>query len=303
MSKTLKIWKIVDGKQGHESQSDGLIAAIRKKREIEEFVVRTEDLPNPFCMLLHWIIRKKPSAFPSQAPDVIIGAGHKTHAAMLLAKSFCGGLTVVLMKPSLPLKRFDVVVVPKHDAVAPLENSIETNGVLNAVAFVKNKDIQKGLFLIGGESSHYRWDNARIATQIKEVVLQDAKVQWALTTSRRTPETFLELLQDIQVNIVPIEETDSTWMHAQFNSSGQIWVTPDSVSMVYEALSSGAATFVFSLEKNANHSRVRSGLACLVEDGAVMQYETWKEDPKKQHKPHAFDEASRVASFILERLA
>jgi hypothetical protein len=73
--------------------------------------------------------------------------------------------------------------------------------------------------------------------------------------------------------------------------------------MVYEALTSGAATFVFSLDKSAKDSRVRAGLACLLEDGAVMEYETWEENPTKQHKPRAIDEASRVASIILERVA
>ncbi|MBC8201041.1 MAG: mitochondrial fission ELM1 family protein [Planctomycetes bacterium] len=168
---------------------------------------------------------------------------------------------------------------------------------------MKNKDVEKGLILVGGESSHYLWDDARVANQIKEVVHQNSQVQWTLTTSRRTPETFVALLQGTQVNIVPFAETDSVWLREHYYSSGQIWVTPDSVSMVYEALSSGAMTFVFTLEKTGKKSRVRNGLAELLENGAVMQYETWKEKPTSQHKPREFDESSRVASIILERVA
>jgi len=46
----------------------------------------------------------------------------------------------------------------------------------------------------------------------KKIVDQDTKVQWTLTTSRRTPESFLQLLEGLEIEIVPFEETDATWL-------------------------------------------------------------------------------------------
>jgi len=168
MQKTLNIWKFTDGKQGHISQSDGLIAAIRKSRDVVESVVDANEMPSAFAMFFRWLFRKRPAIFPNNTPDFIIGAGHRTHASILLANALCGGKTIVLMKPSLPIRRFDFVVVPKHDYVQPRANVIETKGVLNAVTFVLEKDLQKGLMLIGGKSKHYEWDGSRIATQVKK---------------------------------------------------------------------------------------------------------------------------------------
>ena len=50
-------------------------------------------------------------------PDIAIGAGHKTHLYLLAIKRCFGAKIVVILKPSLPLKFFDLCVIPKHDDV------------------------------------------------------------------------------------------------------------------------------------------------------------------------------------------
>ena len=299
MQKTLNIWKFTDGKQGHISQSDGLIAAIRKSHDVVESVVDVNELPNAFFMFFSWLFRKRPAIFPNNTPDFIIGAGHRTHAAMLLANALCGGKTIVLMKPSLPLKRFDFVVVPRHDHVRLRANVIETQGALNAVPFVSEKDMNTGIILIGGESKHYVWDSERIAMQIKQVVQQDASVSWTLTTSRRTPKLFLQLLSGLTLEMVPFEKTDEDWLLEKYKSSGKIWVTPDSVSMVYESLSSGAVTNVFSLVPSDTKSRVRSGLEELLANKSLLSFEDWEQEIERPLLQCEFDESTRVAKIIL----
>jgi len=200
------------------------------------------------------------------------------------------------------MRLFDLVVAPKHDNIPIPKNIIETNGVLNSVQFIENKNLQQGLMLIGGESSHFVWDDIAIANQITQIIECDQHVDWTLTTSRRTPESFLQLLQEVSLRIVPVEETDKDWMNEHFASSGQIWVTPDSVSMVYEALSSGAITKVFHLDPTSKGSRVRGGLDVLIENGSVVSYEQWEQNPLTQQSPVFFNEAARVADYILEHL-
>ena len=300
MQNTLKIWKFTDEKQGHVSQSDGLIAAIRKSHDVIESVVDVNELPSALFMFFSWLFRKRPIIFPKGTPDLIVGAGHKTHASMLLASSLCGGKTIVLMKPSLPLRQFDYVVVPKHDQVQQKPNVIETLGALNTVPFVRGKNLQMGLMLIGGESKHYVWANEQVVKQIKQIVERDEKISWTLTTSRRTPESFSQMLDGLGVEVVPFEETDAVWLREKYKSSGRIWVTPDSVSMVYESLSSGAMISVFSLAPSKAPSRVRNGLEQLIINKTVCSFEGWERDAEHKRVPSEFNESERVANIILD---
>ena len=302
MEQTMIIWRFTDGKLGHENQTSGLVAALGLKRDSRVIDVPIASLPSSPKLLLLALFRRKISDFPSEKPDLIIGAGRATHIPMVVAKSQCGGKSIVLMRPSIPFKLFDLIVAPEHDSVSLNERVIESVGVLNPVQFVENKDQHKGLMLIGGESSHFVWDDARIANQILHIAEHNPQLRWTLTTSRRTPESFLQHIKEVPVEIVPVEETDQKWMQAQFASSGQAWVTPDSVSMIYESLSSGATTKIFSLEPTMRESRVRRGLEALLENDSIITFEKWKQDPTKKQTSRYFNESSRVADFILEHL-
>ena len=296
------IWRFTDGKLGHENQTDGLVAALGDRENVRVFDIQVDMLPSTRRLLLNALFRKKIKGFPAELPDLLIGAGRKTHIPMVIAKSQCGGKLVVLMRPSIPMRLFDLTVAPKHDNVPLRENVIESEGALNAVEFVENKNKNIGLMLIGGESSHYRWDDTRIANQIKQITEQETEVDWTLTTSRRTPANFLKLLREIQIEVVPFDETDNEWMARHYAQSGQIWVTPDSVSMVYEALSSGAMTNVFTLQSKKKQSRVIIGLDELINNGCVNTFDQWKLDPSIQKAPAFFNESARVADYILEQL-
>ena len=292
----------MDGKLGHENQTRGLVTALANKHEVRVIDIRVDMLPSSRMLLLKALFRKKIKEFPTEHADLLIGAGSKTHIPMVVAKSQFGGKSVVLMRPSIPMGLFDLVVTPKHDQVTPRKNLVETVGALNSVGFVKDKDPKRGLVLIGGESPHYVWDDKEITSQLKEIIRRSHDVAWTLTTSRRTPKTFLQLLQNIPIAVVPVEQTDQQWMTEQFSKSGQIWVTPDSVSMVYEALSSGAAAKTFSLKPTIKESRVRNGLDTLITRGDVITFKDWIQNSSKEQKPCFFNEASRIADHILEHL-
>ncbi|MBC8523150.1 mitochondrial fission ELM1 family protein [PVC group bacterium] len=298
------IWRFTDGKLGHENQTNGLVSALGKQVDVVVEDIAVPKLPNPISLFLRFLFRIRGNIFPSQKPDLIIGAGHKTHFPILVARSLFGGKSIVVMRPSLPLNWFDLVVVPKHDKVPPQKNVIETDGALNNVEFVENKDQTKGLVLLGGESTHFHWDAEQIISQLITIHQENSEMKWTLTTSRRTPSEFLqkvrESITESNLTIVPFEETDKSWMSKHFAQSSQIWVTPDSVSMVYEALSSGASTRVFSLQSKGS-SRVTDGLGLLIKEGRVGSFENWKQNPVAA-TPVFFNESSRIAAHVLEHL-
>ena len=67
-------------------------------------------------------------------PDLLIGAGSKTHYQLLLAKKlFPNSKSIVLMKPSLkPTQLFDIAVIPHLDKfyLRTPENVITTKGII-----------------------------------------------------------------------------------------------------------------------------------------------------------------------------
>lgn len=248
-----------------------------------------------------WLIGRFPDGGALPRPDLIIGAGHRTHAAMLSARRAWGGKIVVLMRPSLPLAWFDFAVVPQHDRPAALPGVIPTTGVLNTIQPTGNASETKGLILIGGPSKHYAWQDTDMATQVEERIRESPGVDWQLTTSRRTPPRTLQLLRALdspRLQVIPFEATARGWVRERLAACGRVWVSEDSVSMVFEALTAGGQVGLLRVPPKTDHSRVRKAVASLVEEGRVM-LPGQAASATMEQAPLA--EADRVAEVLLER--
>lgn len=240
------------------------------------------------------------NTFPK--PDLIIGAGHATHPTLLAARRAHGGRAVVLMKPSLPRRCFDLCILPRHDGVAADAHTLVTDGALNRVRPATASDANHGLILIGGASPHFEWDSDALQAQIKRILARTPDMQWTLTTSRRTPTDFLALLpQHPKLNIAPHTATSPDWLPEQLARCGTVWVTPDSASMVFEALTAGADVGVFDLPANPK-SRVGRAIAQLAESQRITRFANWCANGKLQPNTHPLAEADRCAEWILEWL-
>ncbi|MEZ5579448.1 MAG: ELM1/GtrOC1 family putative glycosyltransferase [Candidatus Competibacteraceae bacterium] len=86
---------------------------------------------------------------------------------------------------------------------------------------------------------------------------------------------------------------------AQLARAGQVWVSADSVSMVYEALTAGAAVGMLEVPRKRS-SRISRGLDKLAGAGWV----TLSPTGNVSHASSAvstFNEAERCARWIVER--
>mgnify|MGYP000594875175 CR=1 FL=1 len=101
--------------------------------------------------------------------DIAIGAGHKTHLHLLAVKRCLNAKIVVIMKPSLPLKLFDLCVIPQHDDVKSVSNVFITNTTLVNFNLNTKKKENTALFLIGGPSKHFYWNSKILLEQIKNI--------------------------------------------------------------------------------------------------------------------------------------
>lgn len=297
-ARPLTLWRLSDGKPGHDKQSLGLATALGRLVRTELHDIR---LPRAGTGLGAWLTGRFAPGRDLPAPRLILGAGHATHLPMLAARRAYGGRLVVLMKPSLPLTLFDLCLIPLHDRPPPRGNVIPTRGGLNTVVPGNAQDPGRGLMLVGGPSPHYRWDTQRVAGQIREIVAAEPAIRWTLSTSRRTPADLPAGLEGLPgLTLLTHEQTPAGWLEAELARCGQVWVTPDSVSMVHEALTAGCRTGLLELDADPA-SRVARGVGDLLKDGYATSLADWRNGRPLAAPPHPLDESGRCARLILER--
>ncbi len=294
------LWLITDNKPGHRSQLQGLAQALAARTAVETHWI---DAPAGRNALWHWLAGRFPPGAALPDPDFILVAGHRTHLAGLAARRARGGKLIALMRPSLPLAWFDLCVIPQHDQPPPRANVIATRGVLNTARPSPEREAGKGLFLIGGPSKHHGWDAAGLIAQIDAILAATPAVRWTLTTSRRTPvetEVALLALQARGVDVRPVGDTPPGWAMAQVARSAQAWVTEDSVSMVYESLTAGAATGLLAVPR-LGETRITAGVAELQREGLVTSFASWQRAGILRAPQARLCEADRVAEVVLSR--
>lgn len=291
------LWLIVDGKPGHENQSVGLAEAIGRRVECGVHRVSLAGRRG--------VVGRVRAAVAGSAglptPDVVIGAGHATHGAILWLARKHGARSVVLMKPSLPLAWFDVVIAPEHDFPAGRAggNVILTKGALNRVTAGGGGRRGK-LILIGGPSKTHGWDGEQMLGMLAKATDRGG---WELTDSRRTPAGFLDEAAGTLVGVECIshEDTPDGWVPEKLAAAKEVWVTEDSVSMVYEALAGGAKVGLLPVPRLKKHSRVLAGVDRLVAEGFVTAFADWEETQRLREPPEVLAEADRCAGELLAR--
>ena len=296
--RALTVWIVSDGKPGHINQSLGLAEALA--RATPTAIHTLSALPAGRAGLALLVKRFPGDALPG--PDLIIGAGHATHLTLLAARRAYGGRAVVLMKPSLPRHWFDLCILPQHDGVAADAHTLVTEGAINRIQPEPAPSAHRGLLLMGGTSPHFEWDSDAILVQIKSILARTPDTRWTLTTSRRTPADFLDTLPPYpNLTVVSHAATQPDWLPEQLSRSAAVWVTPDSASMVFEALTAGADVGVFDLPVNPR-SRVGRAIAQLADTQRVTRFANWCAHGTLHRNLHPLAEADRCAEWILEWL-
>ena len=296
----LNIWRFTDEKSGHDSQSNGLCTALGELASINQFDLPVDSFIN--C-LRNLLFKKFPKGNNLPNPDIIVGAGHGTHFSMLTARYIRKGKIIVLMKPSLPLNLFDICIIPKHDCPPEKKNVIETTGALNLIKFNKNKIKQTGLILIGGPSKHYKWNSESIAKQINEIISTNKKINWIVANSQRTPEKLMPMIETSNcknINKLNFNDLPKKDIKELIYATETIWVSPDSISMIFESLTSGAFVGLLKLKENRK-TRINKTIDNLILNNHVTTFSSWKKKNKLKNNNIKLDEARRCASIILKK--
>lgn len=84
----------------------------------------------------------------------------------------------------------------------------------------------------------------------------------------------------MNMRIFAHDETPVGWLEDTLNDSEIAWVTPDSISMVYEALSANCKVGVFDLKEFSKNDKVARNISLLKEDRYISSYDMFASDEK-----------------------
>jgi mitochondrial fission protein ELM1 len=291
----LTLWLIGDGKPGHENQSLGLAEAIQRRVACEIHRISIVGKGGFFGRIRAALA----AGTKLPKPDFIIAAGHATHLPLLWLARKYSAKSIVLMRPSLPLRCFDLCIAPSHDFPnkPTRKNLILTRGAINRVHASDSPKTGK-LILIGGPSKTHGWDGEAMLDMLAKITLGDG---WQLTDSRRAPEGFLDQarvrLEGLE--IFSCQQTPLDWLPSKLREADEVWVSEDSVSMIYEALSSGARVGLLSVPRLNRSSRVLRGIDELISEDFLTPFSAWQRTGHLPPAPETLNEAERCAGIVL----
>jgi mitochondrial fission protein ELM1 len=317
---TLRAWRLVDGRRGHENMSRALLAELERRLPITSVDVPSRSWRERVGAVYRSIALALDNH--GERPNLIIGVGHRTHFALAIAARMLAAKSVVILKPTLPLRWFDYAIIPAHDNVAAGQTRFVTRGALNRMQPAAECDPDLALVLVGGPSKHHTWVDREVVETIGAVVDQDAAEHIVIATSRRTPSRTTQLLRQRlascarasgrRIELIEPHMVSDDWLMDTLAVAERAWVSEDSVSMVYEALSAGCRTGILPVSRRSP-TRVVKHLLDLVGDGSVARFRgTWLEPVRMLDRTDwpaeplgvraSLNEAARAGEWVAQRL-
>ncbi len=305
----LHVVAIVDGRAGHDKQTFGLIAALRRYQSVSVTLVKVD------LSLLGKITAFLQFLFPFLAPlkkkekeaDLILCAGGKTHFPALMRKRKYGLPVCTCMTPGFGFRSlFDLCFVPEHDGLAASANIVPTLGPPNPNANRGKHKQKRGLVLVGGKDKNsHLWREERLLAQIKELIEKSGQWQWVISSSPRTPKSTVDKLRSLalageDILFFDYRETPDGWVEEQYQKAEVTWITSDSVSMVYEALTAGCKVGIFPIKWRNKGSKFAVNERLLLQRALALSFDDWQKGVN--YLPaQEFNEAQRCADIIMEK--
>ncbi len=307
----MRITALLDGRPGHEKQTMGIIQALQKRVDVQVNL-----LPIKEVSLFKFLAQARNLFGSGKAEDdcavwnsdLLLGTGSRTHLLLLLYKNIFSIPAVTCMTPALYLRYgFDLCFVPEHDGKKEKGNIVVTAGSPNCSHNKKIHQHDRGLILLGGEDSKsHRWNGLEVVNMVEEVVLADSKKLWILSSSPRTPQSTIDLVRHLvdrygTLQFFDYRDTPSGWVEEQYDRSDVVWVTSDSISMIYEALTAGCKVGIFPMQWVRRNSKFKRNEDALLERGLVKSFASWEQGNMSWGDNIELNEAQNCAKRILKK--
>jgi KDO2-lipid IV(A) lauroyltransferase len=289
---------LYDGKVGHLRQGEALVKLIENIADQRHLEIKTKVLkidfknrPTAILQSLGLILAQRGSCqgcllclkaflkldsfreLQSYFADIVISCGSSTAAVNFVISGENQAKSVVVMRPGLlSTKRFDLVIMPRHDNPPKRKNIVVTEGALNLIddeylascvlrfaSCVKiEKDLVLGL-LLGGDTKTFKLSLDLLKPLISQIklFLERYDGQILITTSRRTsPEVEGLIKQEFsnyrrcRLLVIANEKNIPEAVGGILGLSKIVIVSPESISMISEAASCGRYVVVFVPQTN-----------------------------------------------------
>lgn len=306
----IRIVALLDGRPGHEKQTQGIIRALKATLKVKTTEIAVVPV-SPIIMLWQFLLLILPGKGWSHPQidhaDLLLGTGSRTHLPLLLYKKKYAIPVVTCMSPSFFLRnRFDLCCVPEHDGLAERHNIMHTTGSPNCSRNKKQHQKNCGLILLGGvDVKSHHWDSKKIAAMVRLIVQRDSQQYWTISSSPRTPQETVELIRTLSdefSNTVFFDygKTPPGWIETQYDKNKVVWVTSDSISMIYEALTAGCNVGIIPMQWRKRNSKFKINENLLLEQGLVTSFSSWEMGQASWHANIELNEAHRCAERILQ---
>jgi mitochondrial fission protein ELM1 len=158
--------------------------------------------------------------------------------------------------------------------------------------------------LLGGASKHYSFDQSLVLEAIGSLTANAPTTNWLISASRRTPENFLPLVQELMqsrpnLTLVPLEQQGDNWLNERYREAEEIWLTADSASMLAESMASGAKVGVICLPLAGKKShKLARVLGQLRSQHTIGSYDRHALTPAPQPKNCANDNTATAGEVL-----
>ncbi|HYC04309.1 MAG TPA: mitochondrial fission ELM1 family protein [Azospirillaceae bacterium] len=260
-------WVMSDGKAGMENQCLGLAEAVGAAPVVKRIALRSPwRQTTPYLpVLLPASLAPGSDPLAAPWPDLLITSGRQAVGLALAIKRKSGGRTfcVHIQNPGVPFSWFDLVLIPRHDHKRGA-NVVPTRGAIHRVTKARLDDAAarfasslahlprpRAAVLVGGDNGVYRLTPAITAELADRLAaLARSGVGLMVTPSRRTGAANEAILREKLAGLPAVlwDGTGENPYFAYLGLADAVLCTPDSVSMVSEAASTGKPVHIIGME-------------------------------------------------------
>jgi len=202
-----------------------------------------------------------------KAPDLIISCGSSLGVINYLLSRENQARSVAVMRPGiLGTRRFDLVIMPRHDNPPKRKNVLATEGALNLIdeEYLKSQALKLRLggtsyigLLIGGDSKYFTLNTDTVSEAIKQIkiISEKAGMDILVTTSRRTSKAVEDLVKaqlkdypSTKLLVIANEKNIPEAVGGLLGLSSIVVSSAESISMISEAVSGNKYVFVFEAD-------------------------------------------------------
>jgi len=319
-------WVLTDGTIGMENQGLAVAEAVGLP-VITKRVRRTgpwRHLPTglqlaiPPAVRLQHVDPKGDSLVPPW-PRLIVSVGRHSVALALAVRRLSNGQTfaVHIQNPKVPLRLFDLITAPLHDALTG-ENVVTTLGAPHRITAARLA-AQGGAFeraiadlphprvtvLLGGNSKAFRFAADEANTLADDLVRLHLKTgcSFLVTPSRRTGDLVTGILRERLANLPAVvwDGADPNPYFGYLALADAVVATSDSVNMVTEAAGTGKPVYVYPLPGRSR--RFARFHAEMERSGATRPFVRAEAEGLASWRYTPINETARIAEAIRARLS